>query len=693
VTRFGPVFRFKLFDSDGRLIIVSDDLAIGAVAAERNDDHNDKARAVVATGDPVTGIESGVDKPDRPDVYAESYVPVINFGKVVAVTEVYVDQTAQAAATRSDFIKFGSIIAAFTLLAIFLPFAALIGLTRKMRLQNEVLSEEKERALAAERSKSEFLANMSHEIRTPLNGVLGMASLLLDTDPDETQRQYTETIMQSGESLLTVLNDILDFSKIEQNKLVLEEIEFDLIPLLDSATALLAPQAHGKGLEMPTYVAPDIPRRLHGDEGRIRQILLNLISNAIKFTDTGAVTVSVSAPPLVGRDDSIMLRFEIADTGIGVPPEMQRRIFEQFTQVDQSTTRQVGGTGLGLAICSRLVALMGGDIGMKARPEGGSLFWFTVCLERREAGECWSMAAAQSLRNRKILVVDDNSINRLIFEKQLAALDVAVDLAAEAETAFDKLRVAAEEGHPFDAAIVDHLMPDTDGVTLAANLRAAPWATGLRSVLSSSASLINTDNGARQHGFDKALPKPLQPGALIKCVTELFNDAPEEIQPAVGPSANPAVAGTNVTDGDRRRILLAEDNPVNQMLMTALVTAAGYEIDVVANGVEAVEALRSRPYGLVLMDIQMPEMDGVEATRLIRLLSNDNASIPIIGVTAYAMKGDQERFMQAGMNDYMSKPIDTKLLAQRLAFWMGDDERAAGEPKKVPLAAPAREAG
>jgi GAF domain-containing protein len=299
VTRFGPVFRFKLFDSDGRLIIVSDDLAIGAVAAERNDDHNDKARAVVATGDPVTGIESGVDKPDRPDVYAESYVPVINFGKVVAVTEVYVDQTAQAAATRSDFIKFGSIIAAFTLLAIFLPFAALIGLTRKMRLQNEVLSEEKERALAAERSKSEFLANMSHEIRTPLNGVLGMASLLLDTDPDETQRQYTETIMQSGESLLTVLNDILDFSKIEQNKLVLEEIEFDLIPLLDSATALLAPQAHGKGLEMPTYVAPDIPRRLHGDEGRIRQILLNLISNAIKFTDTGAVTVSVSAPPLV----------------------------------------------------------------------------------------------------------------------------------------------------------------------------------------------------------------------------------------------------------------------------------------------------------------------------------------------------------------------------------------------------------
>jgi CheY-like chemotaxis protein len=256
-----------------------------------------------------------------------------------------------------------------------------------------------------------------------------------------------------------------------------------------------------------------------------------------------------------------------------------------------------------------------------------------------------------------------------------------------------KLRGAAEEGRPFDDAIIDHLMPGTDGVTLAANLRAAPWAAGLRLVLSSSASLINTDNSARQHGFDKALPKPLRLGALVTCVTGLFTDQPEETQPAVTPAASPAAEGTGAMSGARKRILLAEDNPVNQMLMTALVTAAGYDINVVANGVEAVEAVRNRPYGLVLMDIQMPEMDGVEATRQIRRLSNDNASIPIIGVTAYAMKGDQERFMQAGMNDYMSKPIDTKLLAQRIAFWMGDDELAVRETKEASPAAPAREAG
>ena len=374
-----------------------------------------------------------------------------------------------------------------------------------------------------------------------------------------------------------------------------------------------------------------------------------------------------------------MLRFDIADTGIGVPPDMRERIFEQFTQVDQSSTRPFGGTGLGLAICKRLVALMGGEIGVQDRPEGGSLFWFTICLEPREAGENWSAAAEETLRHRKILVVDDNPINRAIFEKQLAALEIKVVVAGGAEAAVVKLRAAADAGTPFDAAIIDHLMPGTDGIALAATIRNAPWSTGLRLVLSSSANMTPTGGGVRGSGFDKSLPKPLRPGALLKCMTELFRNPSEIVQRAAAPSAAPAATDPQVAESGGAQILLAEDNPINQMLMTAVVKAAGYDISCVANGLEAVEALRNRHYDLALMDIQMPEMDGIEATRLIRQLVNDNATIPIIGVTAYAMSGDQERFMQAGMNDYMSKPIDTKLLMKKIAFWLGDEEVAAGE--------------
>ena len=456
-----------------------------------------------------------------------------------------------------------------------------------------------------------------------------------------------------------------------------EEAEFELVSLLDNSVTLMAPQAHAKGLEIPTFVSPDIPGQLYGDESRIRQILLNLISNAIKFTDSGGVAVTVTAPPLENRPDMIMLRFEIADAGIGIPPEMQDSIFEQFTQVDQTSTRQFGGTGLGLAICKRLVTLMGGEIGVQSRPEGGSLFWFTLRLPRHATTESWSDEAGGSLRDRKILVVDDSPINRLVYEKQLVALGVNVEVARNAETAVEKLRTAADGGVPFDAAIIDHLMPGTDGVELTATIRQVPWSAGLRLVFSSSASMNNTDSGVREQGFNRVLPKPLRPGALTRCVSGLFA---EPLADATATATSTASESEAAVPG-HGRILLAEDNQINQMLVAAVVKSAGYGLNSVANGLEVLEALRNRPYDLVLMDVQMPEMDGIEATRQIRQLSNENANIPIIGVTAYAMGGDQVRFMQAGMNDYMSKPIDNRLLVEKISFWLGNDDIEAKDSR------------
>ena len=311
-----------------------------------------------------------------------------------------------------------------------------------------------EEAQQASKAKSEFLANMSHEIRTPLNGVLGMAGPLLDTRLDDDQRECTQTILDSGESLLTILNDILDFSKIEEGKLELESSEFDTVPMVDSAVELLAPQAHGKGLEIPSHVSSEVPDRLQGDAGRIRQVLLNLISNAIKFTEDGGVSIGVSVQSEGSRDGKIFLRFEVADTGVGIPEELRTYVFEEFSQADASTARRHGGTGLGLAICRRLVALMNGEIGFENREEGGTLFWFTICLDKCDGTDSWAHAVKNDLRDRAILVVDDNLTNRLVFEKQLAALGAEVTSATSAESALTKLRATAEDDRPFDVAIM-----------------------------------------------------------------------------------------------------------------------------------------------------------------------------------------------------------------------------------------------
>ena len=708
IQRFGDVFLFKLFDKEGRMTLKSDELDSLTTNGLSLGDHNKTAASVVATGLPYTKVASGLEKPDRPDVYVESYIPILRNGQTVAIAEVYVDQTQQAIDLRRDFWELGLQLVGITIIALLLPFFALARLLRKQRDQNVLLEEERNKALSAERAKSAFVANMSHEIRTPLNGVLGMASLMLDSKLDDNQRQHAETILYSGESLLTILNDILDFSKIEAGKLELEDSEFELLPMLDSAVELLAPQAHSKGLEIPTFVASDVPSAFVGDEGRIRQVLLNLISNAVKFTEDGGVSIETSVrlescTPEESYEDKIVLRFEVSDSGIGVPADMRERLFEEFSQADGTDKRSHEGTGLGLAICKRLVELLGGEIGFTAREGGGSLFWFTVCIKRHGARESWAHGVTDIVRGRKFLVVDDNHVNRAVFEKQLAALGVDVTLAINAEMALTKLRDAADAARPFDGAIVDHFMPVTDGLDLCNMIRATPGIEQTTLIFSSSSGQYNSSALAQARGFDVALPKPLRPGALLRCLREVFDPhrARRNEASAIQSDERPQRDNADTTQASaplpavpqnsRARILLAEDNHVNQKVVREMLHGQGYSVTVVANGTEAVQAVRDLPFDVVLMDVQMPQMDGMEATRKIRQLGKQAEQLPIIGVTARALKGDRERVIQVGMNDYMTKPINRAELYEKIAYWTeagSDDTREREAPEDRPQTTP-----
>ena len=515
-----------------------------------------------------------------------------------------------------------------------------------------------------------------------MNGVLGMAGLLLDTDLAEHQRKYAQIIRNSGQSLLTILNDILDLAKIESGKIDLEEVDFDLVELLDQTNELLGGQAHGKGLELSTYMAPSVPCRLRGDDGRIRQILTNLISNSIKFTDEGGIRVEVS---IDGPDDcgeEVALRFQVIDTGIGIPEHARKRIFEKFTQADGSVTRLYGGSGLGLTICKELVSLMHGELGVSDVEGSGSNFWFTIRLKKsvgKNSG--WGGDISELVRDRKILIVDDNEVNRLILEKQLTALSMRTSTASRAEGALRKLAFAAREGDPYEAVIIDHMMPGTDGLDLGAAIRDEPYGQTIKLVISSSSGMINIGGAAIGVDFDASLPKPVRPGGIRECLNRLFGMAPVAVKTT--PSTK-----TELKDRKDRpaRILVAEDNTINQLLIMAILNDYGYHADVVANGHEALQALRSVPYDLVIMDIQMPVMGGVEATGRIRQLKGALGEIPIIAVTAHALKGDRENLLQAGMNDYVSKPLDKIDLLNKVAYWTGQahhDSNVRGLPEAI----------